>query len=483
MSAVKPALKIATFIMLIWGCLMGLTVLLADWSTAQEVRAMVLSALVCLAVALVCMLLSRGPSIRMKAKPMFLVTAVNWGLLCLTGALPLYLGWPELSFIDALFESVSGVTTTGSTILVGLDDGPRTLILWRSLTQWVGGIGIILMAVAVLPFLKVGGMRLFKTESSEWSNIQNTRVRTVATQIGVVYLLLTALAAAVYWALGMTGFNALNHALTSLATGGYSTSDSSFGQFDSSALVWAGSSFMLLGGLPFLLYVQSLHDRAWHIARDAQVQLLFKLVAAAALAMTVHRLLTGSSESFFHALTHAVFNITSVVTTTGYATEDYTLWGSFSLMLFVFLMFSGACSGSTSGGTKLFRFQLLGLLLREHLFKSLHPSGHFQRTYNHRPVGEGVLVASLAYLFVMLVSLLLFSIALTLTGLDVVTAGSAALTALMNVGPGFGQVIGPASNFSTLPDTAKAILCLAMLLGRLEYMALLILFTPAFWRW
>ncbi|MEP4545604.1 MAG: TrkH family potassium uptake protein [Saccharospirillum sp.] len=483
MTAVKPALKIATFIMLIWGCLMGLTVLLADWSTAQEVRAMVLSALVCLAVALVCMLLARGPSIRMKAKPMFLVTAVNWGLLCLTGALPLYLGWPELSFIDALFESVSGVTTTGSTILVGLDGGPRTLILWRSLMQWVGGIGIILMAVAVLPFLKVGGMRLFKTESSEWSNIQNTRVRTVATQIGVVYILLTALAIAVYWALGMTGFNALNHALTSLATGGYSTSDSSFGQFNSSALIWAGSAFMLLGGLPFLLYVQSLHDRAWHIARDAQVQLLFKLVAAAALAMTVHRLLTGSTESFFHALTHAVFNITSVVTTTGYATEDYTLWGSFSLMLFVFLMFSGACSGSTSGGTKLFRFQLLGLLLREHLFKSLHPSGHFQRIYNQRPVGEGVLVASLAYLFVMLVSLLLFSIALTLTGLDVVTAGSAALTALMNVGPGFGELIGPAGNFSTLPDTAKAILCLAMLLGRLEYMALLILFTPAFWRW
>ncbi|WP_051207920.1 TrkH family potassium uptake protein [Saccharospirillum impatiens] len=349
--------------------------------------------------------------------------------------------------------------------------------------QWVGGIGIILMAVAVLPFLKVGGMRLFKTESSEWSDIQNTRVRTVASQIGLVYMLLTALAVGLFWALGMTGFNALNHALTSLATGGYSTSDASFGQFHTPALIWAGSGFMLLGGLPFLLYVQSLHDRSWHIARDAQVQLLFKLIAGTALAMTIHRLLTGSSESFFVALTHAVFNITSVVTTTGYATEDYTLWGSFSLMLFVFLMFSGACSGSTSGGTKLFRFQLLGLLLRENLFKSLHPSGHFQRTYNHRPVGEGVLVASLAYLFVMLMSLLLFSIALTLTGLDVVTAGSAALTALMNFGPGFGDIIGPAGNFSTLPDTAKAILCLAMLLGRLEYMALLILFTPAFWRW
>lgn len=483
MNDFKPALKIATFIMLIWGCLMGLTVLLADWSTPQEVRAMVLSALACLAVATACLLLSGGPSIRMKAKPMFLVTTVNWGLLCLTGALPLYLGWPGLSFVDALFESVSGVTTTGSTILTGLDDGPRTLILWRSLMQWVGGIGIILMAVAVLPFLKVGGMRLFKTESSEWSNISNTRVRIVATQIGVAYIALTALAVAVYWALGMTGFNALNHALTSLATGGYSTSDSSFGQFQGSAVIWAGSVFMLLGGLPFLLYVQSAHDRSWHIVRDAQVQLLLKLIAATSVAMALHRLLTGSSESFFDALTHAVFNITSVVTTTGYATEDYTLWGSFSLMLFVFLMFSGACSGSTSGGVKLFRFQLLGLLLREHLFKSLHPSGHFQRTYNHRPVGEGVLVASLAYLFVMLVSLLLFSVLLTLTGLDVVTAGSAALTALMNVGPGFGDLIGPAGNFSTLPDTAKVILCLAMLLGRLEYMTLLILFTPAFWRW
>ncbi len=483
MLELKPALKIATFVMIIWSFCMVSTLALADFDNPREVQSIILSALICLAIGLVCFMLSRGELNRMRPRPMYLVTAVNWGLLCVTGALPLYFGWPEVSWVDALFESVSGVTTTGSTVLDHLEDGPRSLLLWRSLTQWVGGIGIILMAVAVLPFLKVGGMRLFQTESSEWSDIHNTRIGRVAALIGVAYGVLTLVAFLVYWLLGMSAFNAFNHALTSLATGGYSTADASFGQFDNWALVWAGSLFMLLGGMPFMLYVNSVRHRRWVILTDVQVRLLLKLVAGAGVSIALVRWWSGSEESFFGLLTHAVFNVVSVITTTGYATEDYTLWGGFALMLFVFLMFTGACSGSTSGGVKLFRFQLLALFMRENLFQSVHPSGRFSRRYNQRPVSEGVLVSSLAFVFMVILSLTGFTLLLTLTGLDAVTSGSAALTALMNVGPGFGDIIGPAGNFSSLNAPAKLILCVAMVMGRLEYLAMIILFTPRFWRW
>ena len=483
MLELKPALKIATFVMIIWSFCMMSTLFLADFGNPREVQSIILSALICLAIGLGCFMFSRGELNRMRPRPMFLVTALNWGLLCVTGALPLYLGWPGISWVDALFESVSGVTTTGSTVLTHLDDAPPTLLLWRSLSQWVGGIGIILMAVAVLPFLKVGGMRLFQTESSEWSDLHSNRVGRVAAWIGVAYTALTVIAFLVYWTLGMSAFNAVNHAMTSLATGGYSTSDSSFGQFGNPALVWAGSIFMLLGGLPFMLYVQSARQRRWVLFQDVQVRLLLKLVATAGLTIALVRWWSGDEEGLFSLVTHAVFNVVSVITTTGYATQDYTLWGSYAVLLFVFLMFSGACSGSTSGGVKLFRYQLLALFMRENLFQSLHPSGRFSRQYNQRPVSEGVLVAALAFVFMVILSLIGFTLALALTGLDTVTAGSAALTALMNVGPGFGDTIGPAGNFASLNAPAKLILCVAMVMGRLEYLALIILFTPRFWRW
>lgn len=483
MSELRPALKIAAFALLVWAGFMVIPILWVDWHNERLVRPLVLSAVLCVGLSLGCFVLGRGRLQRLRPRQMFLVTLFNWGLLSLTGALPLYWGWPELSFVDALFESVSGLTTTGSTVISGLDRGPRALLVWRSITQWVGGIGIILMAVAVLPFLKVGGMRLFRTESSEWSDIHNNRIARVAASIGLAYGVLTVLAFLSYWLLGMSPFQAFNHALTSLATGGYSTSDASFGQFERPALLWAASLFMLLGGLPFLLYVNSLRERRWLILRDAQVLLLLKVVAFATLSVTLARWLAGSEESWSSLLTHSLFNLVSVITTTGYASQDYTLWGSFALLMFGFLMFSGACSGSTSGGIKLFRFQLLALMTREQLFHSLHPKAHFSRRYNHRLVEEGVLVSALAYVFLVMISLLVFSLLLTLTGLDALTATSATLTALMNVGPGLGAIIGPAGNFSALNDTAKLLLCVAMLLGRLEFLALIVPFTPGFWRW
>ncbi|WP_108126127.1 TrkH family potassium uptake protein [Saccharospirillum mangrovi] len=483
MSDLKPALQIASFTVLLWAGFMVVPILWVDWHNDQLVRPLVFSAVLCVFLSLLFFVLGRGQLQRMRPRQMFLVTLFNWGVLSLTGALPLYWGWPDLSFVDALFESVSGLTTTGSTVISGLDRGPRALLVWRSITQWVGGIGIILMAVAVLPFLKVGGMRLFRTESSEWSDIQNNRIARVALMIALAYAVLSLLAFVTYWALGMTAFEAFNHALTSVATGGYSTSDASFGQFKQPSLLWAASVFMLLGGMPFLLFVNSVRERRWLIAKDAQVRLLLKLVVVATLSVTLSRWLAGSDESFGLLLSHSLFNLVSVITTTGYASQDYTLWGGFALLVFGFVMFSGACSGSTSGGIKLFRYQLLALMTREHLFHSLHPKAHFSRLYNQRTVEEGVLVAALAYFFLVMASWFCCSLLLAMTGLDAVTATSAALTALMNIGPGLGAIIGPAGNFSSLNDVAKLLLCVAMLLGRLEFLALIVPFTPGFWRW
>ncbi|WP_196158822.1 TrkH family potassium uptake protein [Reinekea sp. G2M2-21] len=484
MNALRPSLKVASFTMFIWAVMMFLVMVPFAHEDHRSMQGLFISGSVCIVLSVVLMMLGRGAVPRVGSKPMFYVTTINWGLLCLTGALPFYFGLHDMRFVDALFESVSGVTTTGSTIITGIEKIPPPLLLWRSLIQWVGGIGIILMAVAVLPFLKIGGMRLFQTESSEWSYHQNNRIGAVSRQIGLVYVFITIAAILTFWILGMSFFDAVNHAFTTVATGGYSTSDASFGQFnDKLSLVWAGSLYMFMGGIPYLLYVSSLKSKKPLVFKDSQVQLFFKVVAISTLSITLFRFWQHEDQLSFAVFTHTAFNVVSIVTTTGFATEDYTLWGSFPLVVFAFLMFSGACSGSTSGGIKLFRFQLLSLTMREGMFKSLHPSGLYPRRYNDRPVSEGVLSASLAYVFMVLISLMVFSVALSLTGLDPVTSLTSTITALMNVGPGFGDIIGPAGNFTTLGETAKLLLCLAMLMGRLEFLALLIFLSPRFWKW
>ena len=481
MEAFKPAFKIGGFIMLLWGIAMLIPLVVA--SSVIEVESFIRSAALCFILAFVFTILGRGSLGQIKPRSLFLVTSINWLLLCITGALPFMLSQLHLSFANALFESVSGVTTTGSTVLVGLDTVPRSLILWRSILNWIGGVGIILMAVAVLPFLKVGGMRLFKTESSEWSNLEAGRVGSIASRIGLVYLCISMLCVLTYFALGMSWFEALNHAMATVSTGGYSTSDLSFGYFNNSALLWAGCLFMLLGGCPFLLFVNSLKKKSFLILMDKQVQLLLKVVAIATLMITAVRFTANPDEGIYSMLSHTAFNTISIITTTGFVSEDYSLWGSFPVLVLGFLMFSGACSGSTSGGIKLFRFQLLAIFMREHIIKALHPHARLTRRYNDRPVTEEVMVASLAYLFFVIMSWALISLILATIGLDPITATTASLTALMNVGPGFGPVIGPAGNFSSLPDLAKYILSIAMLLGRLEYLALVIVFTRVFWKW
>lgn len=417
----------------------------------------------------------------LQPRQMFLITATAWLVVPLFGALPLLLSLEGLSLADAVFESVSGMTTTGSTVLVGLDAMAADVLLWRSLLQWFGGMGIIGMAIAVLPFLSVGGMKLFRTESSDWSDKSMPRTQQLLKHMVLVYVVLTLLCALLYRVFGMNTFHAVNHALSTISTGGYSTSDSSFAQFASPALHWICIVFMILGASPFVLFLRVLRHRSLAPLADRQLRGMLLMMAgmSGSLALVVWQ--TGDS-SLGEALTLATFNLVSVITTTGYASTDYMLWGNFAIVVFFFATFLGGCSGSTSGGIKTFRIQLCLTLIREQVARAIHPRATLPRAYNGVTVSDEILTSLVAFLFVMVLCLTVMTLLLALTGLDLVTSLTGSATALANVGPGLGPIIGPAGNFASLSDTAKWVLCGGMIMGRLEFLTIIVLLSPAFWR-
>ncbi|MBD2857666.1 TrkH family potassium uptake protein [Spongiibacter sp. KMU-158] len=412
-------------------------------------------------------------------RQMFLITSSVWILISFAGAIPLFL-ISHISFTDAVFESVSGLTTTGSTVLTGLDAMPHDLLVWRSMLQWIGGLGVIGMAVAILPFLKVGGMRLFQTESSDWSDKALPRARSTVSLIIYFYLALTILCSLAYMFDGMDAFHAINHAMTTISTGGFSTSDNSFAQFADLPSHWIAIVFMMLGSLPFVLYIQSFMHRRMVFLHDQQVRGFLYCVLVFSVGMSIY--LWREGVDLPHAITLSTFNLVSVITTTGYASGDYSLWGPLAVVIFFFATFVGGCSGSTAGGVKIFRFQILAMLMRENTRRALHPRAVIQRRYNNQVVDDAVVLSTASFIFIMILTLAVITLLLASSGLDLVTAFTAASTSLMNVGPGLGDIIGPAGNFASLTDSSKWILCLGMLLGRLEFVTLLILFSPDYWR-
>lgn len=408
----------------------------------------------------------------------FMLTATIWIVVPTFGALP-FLGL-GIDYVDAFFEATSGVTTTGSTVLTGLDTLPAGILLWRSLLQWIGGVGIIVMAVVLLPFLRIGGAQLFKIESSDTSDKVEPRSFVLMASIVQVYVLLTVLCALAYWTIGMSPFDAVCHAMSTLSTGGYSTHDASFGYFQNSGLHWAGTVFMISGAMPFYVYIKAVKGNFRSILSDSQIRGLVCFLAVVSFAMAIW-LYNRTSVSFFEALTLTTFNITSIVTTTGFATTDYTLWGSGAVGLFLVLMFVGGCSGSTSGAIKIYRYQVLSRVIRAYLKRLVSPSRVVIVTFNGRPLPVDAAFSILVFLALFIATIAVCTVALTFLGLDLVTAGSASVTAITNVGPGLGPVIGPAGNFAALPDSAKWLLSGAMILGRLEIFTLLVMFDRDFW--
>ncbi|MCR9149944.1 MAG: TrkH family potassium uptake protein [Rhodobacteraceae bacterium] len=417
---------------------------------------------------------------RLTLQQTFLLASSVWLVLPLFGALPFLLGATGARPVDAVFEAMSGLTTTGSTVFSGLDDLPQGLLLWRSMLQWFGGIGIIVVAMVFLPELRVGGMQIFRSEAFDTGGKVLPRAAEIAARIAAAYVGLTVACHFAYLAVGMTGYEALNHALTTLSTGGFSTYDASFGAFQGPP-EYVASVFMVLAGLPFVRYVQVMAGSVRPLWQDVQVRGFFWAIVVLVLTVTAYRVI-ANDDNLEHALREGLFNVTSIITGTGYASVDYQLWGTFPMVLFFFIGLIGGCAGSTSCSVKIFRYQILVAAIRAEIRRIHSPSGMFTPRYDGKPVGDDVIDSVIAFFVIFVLSLGLFAVALSLTGLDMVTSVSGAATAIANIGPGLGPIIGPAGNFGALNDTAKWLLTLAMFLGRLELLVVMVVVLPRFWR-
>lgn len=476
----RPVLFVCGILILLMAGLMLSVTMFAWWRQDPEMQVFLASFMITLGCGLTLVLGCRGTGFHLVSRQLYLLTSLSWVLLSLFGALPLFFSHFQLSAEDAVFEAVSGITTTGSTILSGIEHLAPSLLLWRSLLQWIGGLGVIGMAVSILPFLRVGGMRLFHTESSDWSDKSIPRLQSLAQLLVATYLTLTVCCVLSYWLAGMTLFDAINHAMATVSTGGFATDDRSMGRF-SSGVLWVSILFMMLGALPFTLLIAFVRRPSLQVLNNQQVIGFFCIVGAVSLLLTAD-LIDLHVFAPFEAFTQATFNLVSVITTTGFASADYTQWGTFSIALFFLVTFVGGCSGSTSGGMKVFRFQLSYLFLNTQIRKLIHPNGVFVTQYNGKPVQDDIILSAVAFSFLFFMTLGVVTLLLALMGLDLLTSLTAAATALTNVGPGLGDIVGPAGNFATLPVAAKWLLSFAMLMGRLELLTLMVLFTPVFWR-
>lgn len=423
----------------------------------------------------------RGVTVSLGLRQGFILTALAWIVASVFGAMPFLFGPLALGPADAVFESVSGLTTTGSTVLTSLNTMPDSILIWRSFLQWLGGIGIIGMSIVMLPFLQVGGMQLFEIERSDSGDKVLPRPAQMASGILGVYVGLTLLCTILYAVFGMHLFEAFNHAMTTMATGGYAVTDSSFGAY-SPAAQWTAVVFMTLAALPFLLYLRLLVGGAdsRKLFGSSQVQAFIAFLIAATVVLSLWLIMNGHAAEA--AIRHSAFNIVSVVTTTGYASVDYSLWGPFPVVFFFALTFIGGCTGSTAGGIKIFRFEILFRLVGRRFLRLVAPNRVIPENYGGKPITQRIKDDVMTFFALFFVCFLATALILAMTGLDFITSLSGAATAIANVGPGVGPVIGPAGNFSTLGDTAKWTLSFAMLLGRLELFPLLVFLSPAFWR-
>jgi len=410
----------------------------------------------------------------------FLLTTGVWLALPIFGALPFMLGATGLGFTDAFFEAMSGLTTTGATVISGLDELPKGLLLWRGLLQWLGGVGIIVVAMVFLPELRVGGMQIFRAEGFDTMGKILPRATAIAAQVSYIYVGITIACALTYLMLGMNAFDASVHAMTTVATGGFANYDASFGAFPG-AVEYAGALFMILAALPFVRYVQLINGNTNALWQDAQIR-GFVLTIAVLVAVCFLVLTVVQDRSVETSFRQALFNITSIVSGTGYASTDYMLWGPFLIALFFFIGLIGGCAGSTACSIKIFRYQLVFASIKTQVRRIHSPNGIFTPRYDGRPVSEDVLSSVMSFFVFFIVTMGLLAVGLSLTGLDLVTSLSGAAAALANIGPGLGDRIGPAGNYGGLNDVAKWMLAAGMLIGRLELMAVYVILTVRFWR-
>ena len=418
---------------------------------------------------------------KLNLQQAFLLTALSWLSIAIFGSLPFIFSNLHLTITDALFESMSGITTTGSTIIKNLNDSPKAILLWRAILQWLGGIGIIVMAITLMPIMNVGGMQLFKISSNDTTEKILPKSKEIALKLIFIYLGLTFLCAIFYKIFGMNYFDSLTHSMTTIATGGFSNYNESLGFFNSAPIEITAIIFIILGSIPFIAYIKFLNGNRKIFISDSQIKSFIKIIVVSILILFFY--LTIQNKSFLEINLRSVsFNVVSILTGTGYVTQEFDNWGSFPLIFFLILMFIGGCAGSTACGIKIFRVQILYLFLINQLKKIIYPRGIFIIKYDDNNVDDKFMASIISFIYLYIIIFFIIAALLSLSGLDFTTSISGAATSISNVGPGLGELIGPNGNFSQLPDFSKWVLSLGMILGRLELFAILVLFLPSFWQ-
>ncbi len=419
--------------------------------------------------------------IKIDLRQAFLLTILSWLLIAFFGSLPFVYSSSSLNFTDAFFESVSGITTTGSTVISELDYLSEGILIWRSLLQWFGGIGIIVLAIAILPTLQIGGMQLLHMEHDDPYEKTLPKINKFIYEIAILYISLTVFCFFSYYFFGMNAFDSLIHCMTTISTGGFSNKSLSFGYFDSYSLENISTLFMILGSLPFVIFIKFIHGQRKSIFKDDQVK-LFIFLLVSIIFITSIWLKNYLNIDLIQAVRLASFNITSILTGTGYTSANYNNWGGFGLIIILMIMFIGGCAGSTTGGIKVFRFQILFRGFRLQIKKLTQPHAVFLMKFNKKTVTENTYTSIISFFFIYVLLFILSAVILSFLEIDFLTALSASASAISNVGPGIGDVIGPNGNYSGIHNIAKWVLAITMLVGRLEIFTILVLFSKNFWR-
>ena len=440
------------------------------------------SATVTVFIGILLVLANLEESRKLNLQQAFLLTTLSWLSIALFGCIPFLLSNLNLSFVDSFFESMSGITTTGSTVIINLDNAPKGILIWRAILQWLGGIGVIVMAITILPLLNIGGMQLFRVKGSDTTEKILPRTREVTIMISTIYLVLTFSCGIAYWLFGMNIFDSVAHSMTTIATGGFSTYSDSIGHFQNPKIEIVSIIFIILGSIPFIAYLKFIKGDKKIFFKDVQIKGLIYILIISVLLMFLYLIVYNKEYSLLENLRISAFNVVSILSGTGYVTTDFSLWGKFPLIFFLFLMFVGGCAGSTTCGIKIFRFQILGYFVLNQIKKLVYPHGVFSIEYNNEKIDNTFMYSIISFIFLYFFIFFILAALLSLNGLDFVTAISGSASAISNVGPGLGYVIGPNGNFSDLPNLSKLGLSFGMLLGRLELFAVLVLFFPSFWK-
>ena len=449
---------------------------------AENSHSFISSSFVTIFIGILFVLANLEKEFKLNLRQTFLFSTLAWLMVAIFGSLPFLLSSSEFTLSEAFFESMSGITTTGATIISDLDNSPKSILLWRAIMQWLGGIGIVVMAITILPLLKVGGMQLFKMEGPDSTEKILPRTIQVATIIISTYIALTFFCGLFYWIFGMTIFDSICHAMTTIATGGFSTHNDSIGFFKNSNIEIIASIFIVLGSIPFISYLKFSQGNRKNFFNDVQIKGLIYLLVISIVVMFIYLLFINFESSLIDKIRISSFNVISILSGTGYVTDDFGLWGKFSLVFFLFLMFIGGCAGSTACGIKIFRLQMLLIFLKDQIKKLIYPNSVIITKYNNQKISDDFMKSVIIFIFTFLFIFLIIAMLLSISGLDFITSISGAASSISNVGPGLGEVIGPNGNYKALPDLSKWILTAGMLLGRLELFAVLVLFFPSFWR-